>query len=111
MYFDDGTKQADTGANWLKWGAVFLCIWLMLSLCSSPQETKPYTVYLTEPMQVDMVAVDQKVTVIHIEKYQWINYGTLLQIEMLGRIILIPTNKIKFIEVTNNLTNSNAQRR
>jgi len=96
MYLDDGTKQADTGINWLKWGAVSLCIWIMLSLCSSPQETRPYTVYLKVPMQVDMVDHNKEVTMIHVEKYTW--FGNMLKIERLGRIILIPIGNIKFIE-------------
>ena len=83
-----------------RWLLIFGTVWLVLFLFGggNKQDNRSYTIYLKEPMRVEMTDPGKEVAVIHVERYQWVNYGATLQIERLGRIILIPTSSIKFIE-------------
>ena len=93
-------ESKTSGQVFLRWILIFGVVWLMVSLCTggNNQDNRSYTIHLRESMKVKMTNPNEEVVVIHVEKYQWTNYGAILQIERLGRIIMIPTSNIKFIE-------------
>jgi hypothetical protein len=97
----EGQEESKTpGQVLFRWALIFGGVWLILSMFSggNKQDNRSYTIHLKEPMKVEMTDPSKEVTVIHTETYQWANAGAILQIERLGRVILIPTSSIKFIE-------------
>jgi len=102
-------ESPSPGMSMTKWIIACLFLWFIVGMCmGSPPDAGSYTIYLSEPMNVDIVDPTKEVTVLQADKYEWANYGQTLRIEMLGRVVLIPTSKIKFIEIWDT---ANQQRR